>query len=39
MKMDIRDIVKRLEEIETEARDEKEYGLEYSIGRLIEYII
>ena len=37
--MDIRDIVKRLEEIETEARDEKEYGLEDSIGRLIEDII
>jgi hypothetical protein len=39
MKMDIRDIVKRLEEIETEARDEREYGLEDSIGRLIEDII
>ena len=37
--MDIRDIVKRLEEIETEARDEREYGLEDSIGRLIEDII
>ena len=37
--MDIREIIKRLEEIETEARDEKEYGLEDSIGRLIEDII
>ena len=37
--MDIRDIIKRLEEIETEARDEREYGLEDSIGRLIEDII
>jgi len=37
--MDIREIVKRLEEIETEARDEREYGLEDSIGRLIEDII
>jgi hypothetical protein len=39
MKMDIREIIKRLEEIETEARDEREYGLEDSIGRLIEDII
>lgn len=37
--MDIRDIIQRLEEIETEARDEREYGLEDSIGRLIEDII
>ena len=37
--MDIREIIKRLEEIETEARDEREYGLEDSIGRLIEDII
>jgi len=39
MKMDIREIIKRLEDIETEARDEREYGLEDSIGRLIEDII
>ena len=26
--MELRDLVKRLEEIETEARDKKEYGLE-----------
>ena len=37
--MDIRDLVKRLEEIETQARDKKEYGLEDSIGRLIEDLI
>ena len=37
--MDIRDLVKRLEDIETEARDKREYGLEDSIGRLIEDII
>ena len=37
--MELRDLVKRLEEIETEARDEREYGLEDSIGRLIEDII
>ena len=37
--MDIRDLVKRLEEIETEARDKREYGLEDSIGRLIEDLI
>ena len=37
--MDVREIIKRLEEIETEARDEREYGLEDSIGRLIEDII
>jgi len=37
--MDIREVIKRLEEIETEARDEREYGLEDSIGRLIEDII
>jgi len=37
--MDIREIIKRLEDIETEARDEREYGLEDSIGRLIEDII
>ena len=34
--MDIRDIVKRLEDIETEARDKREYEVEDSIGRLIE---
>ena len=37
--MDIRDLVKRLEDIETEARDKREYGLEDSIGRLIEDLI
>ena len=37
--MDITEIIKRLEEIETEARDEREYRLEDSIGRLIEDII
>ena len=37
--MDIRDLVKRLEEIETQARDKRHYELEDSIGRLIEDII
>ena len=37
--MDIREIVKRLEQIETEARDKREYEVEDSIGRLIEDII
>ena len=37
--MDIREIVKRLEELETEARDKRHYELEDSIGRLIEDII
>ena len=37
--MDIRDIVKRLEEIETQPRDKREYEVEDSIGRLIEDII
>ena len=37
--MDITEIIKRLEDIETQARDEREYGLEDSIGRLIEDII
>jgi hypothetical protein len=37
--MDIRDLVKRLEEIETEARDKREYGVEDSVGRLIEDLI
>ena len=37
--MDIRDLVKRLEEIETQARDKREYEVEDSVGRLIEDII
>ena len=37
--MDIREIVKRLEQIETEARDKRQYDLEDSVGRLIEDII
>ena len=37
--MDIRDIVKRLETIESEARDKKQFDLEDSIGVLIEDII
>ncbi len=37
--MDIRDLVKRLEEIETEARDKREYEVEDSVGRLIEDLI
>ena len=37
--MDIREIVRRLEQIETEARDKREYAVEDSIGRLIEDII
>ena len=37
--MDIRDLVKRLEEIETQARDKQQYELEDSVGRLIEDII
>ena len=37
--MDIREIVKRLEELETQARDKRHYELEDSIGRLIEDII
>ena len=39
MKMDIRDIVKRLEQIETEARNKRQYELEDSVGRLIEDLI
>jgi hypothetical protein len=39
MKMDIRDLVKRLEDIETQARDKKQYELEDSVGRLIEDLI
>jgi hypothetical protein len=37
--MDIRDIIKRLETIESEARDKKQFDLEDSIGVLIEDII
>ena len=37
--MDITEIVKRLEQIETESRDKKQYELEDSVGRLIEDII
>ena len=37
--MDIRDIVKRLEELENKARDKQQYELEESVGRLIEDII
>ena len=37
--MDIRDLVKRLEEIETQARDKREYEVEDSVGRLIEVLI
>lgn len=37
--MDIRDIIKRLETIESEARDKKQFELEDSIGVLIEDII
>ncbi len=37
--MDIRELVKRLEQIETEARDKKQYELEDSVGRLIEDLI
>ena len=39
MKMDIRELVKRLEQIETEARNKRQYELEDSVGRLIEDII
>ena len=37
--MDIREIVKRLEQIEEQARDKRQYELEDSVGRLIEDII
>ena len=37
--MDIREIIKRLRRNRNRARDEREYGLEDSIGRLIEDII
>ena len=39
MKMDIRELVKRLEQIETEARNKRQYELEDSVGRLIEDLI
>jgi hypothetical protein len=39
MRMDIRDLVKRLEDIETQTRDKKQYELEDSVGRLIEDLI
>ena len=37
--MDIRDLISRLEKIETEARHKKEHGVEDSVGRLIEDLI
>ena len=37
--MDIRELVKRLEDIETQARDKRQYELEDSVGRLIEDLI
>ena len=37
--MNIREIVNRLEQLESEARDKKQYELEDSVGRLIEDII
>jgi len=37
--MDIRELVKRLEKIETEARDKSQLELEDSVGRLIEDLI
>ena len=37
--MDLREIVNRLEQLESEARDKKQYELEDSVGRLIEDII
>jgi len=37
--MDIRDLISRLEKIETEARDKSEHGVEDSVGRLIEDLI
>jgi hypothetical protein len=37
--MDIRDIIQRLETIESEARDKKQFDLEDAIGVLIEDII
>ena len=37
--MDIRDLISRLEKIETEARDKSEHDVEDSVGRLIEDLI
>jgi|TARA_R110002074_G_scaffold245459_1_gene417368 hypothetical protein len=37
--MDITEIIKRLEQIEAEARDKRQYDLEDSVGKLIEDII
>ena len=37
--MDIRDLVRRLEDIEAQARDKREYDVEDSVGRLIEDLI
>ncbi len=37
--MDIREIVKRLEQIEEQARNKRQYELEDSVGKLIEDII
>jgi len=37
--MDIRDLIKRLEQIETQARDKREYDVEDSVGRLIDDLI
>jgi len=37
--MDIRDLISRLEKIETEARDKREHDVEDSVGRLIEDLI
>ena len=37
--MDITQIIKRLEQIETEARDKRQNELEDSVGKLIEDII
>ena len=37
--MDITEIIKRLEQIESEARDKRQYDLEDSVGKLIEDII
>ena len=37
--MNITEIIKRLEQIEAEARDKRQYDLEDSVGKLIEDII
>ena len=37
--MNLREWVRRLEKIETEARHKKEHGVEDSVGRLIEDLI